>query len=101
MRMCCFLFVHVCLFAVCALLVACEVAAYDCYQSAFAGGAAPSWGGAQGCPGASAGERFRRSILEPAATVAGADMLRAFLGREPSLDAFVAALVPKKLAAAK
>jgi len=37
---------------------------------------------------AATGQRLRAEILGPCATKAGSDMLRAFLGREPSLDAW-------------
>ena len=37
---------------------------------------------------AETGERLRSQILEPCATKPGFDMLRGFLGREPSVDAW-------------
>eukprot|EP00049_Salpingoeca_infusionum_P025361 m.18824 g.18824 ORF g.18824 m.18824 type:complete len:671 (-) comp7952_c0_seq2:122-2134(-) len=39
------------------------------------------------------GRRFRDCILEPGATVAGTDMIRRFLGREPSTDPFIKRLL--------
>ena len=44
-----------------------------------------------GCFDEGVGRRYRDAILRPGATKPGMDMLRAFLGREPTIDAWVAA----------
>lgn len=42
-----------------------------------------------GCMSVAAGRDYRRCILEPGATQDAMDLLRTFLGREPSDEAFM------------
>ena len=61
-----------------------EANAYDCYASGFGRGSL--------CLDHDAGQRYRRAILDPGATLSGPAMLRGFLSREPSVESFVQAL---------
>ena len=52
--------------------------------------------GEDGCFDEEVGKRYRECILNPGATKPGMAMLRAFLGREPNLDAFVGGMAKSK-----
>jgi thimet oligopeptidase len=68
-----------------------EVYAQDCFDhflaEAESGGAAAA-GSFAGSKFAEQGLKFRKEILEPCASRGGMDMLKGFLGREPTSDAF-------------